>query len=108
MFLTQSPFGLCFGPGAAFGGEWAPDKVGPWDPAPPGSASGRMVHIIDVTMIISLLRPAPESYEIFVDIILRVPVVYQGPHENVLDFSCTWVLSSHKGKELLTSSRSYI
>ncbi|KAL2539838.1 ABC transporter G family member 34 [Abeliophyllum distichum] len=48
----------------------------------------QMVHIMDVTMIISLLQPAPETFELFDDIILlsEGQVVYQGPRENILEF----------------------
>ncbi|KAK4419344.1 ABC transporter G family member 39 [Sesamum alatum] len=48
----------------------------------------QMVHIIDVTMIIALLQPAPEAYDLFDDIILlsEGQIVYQGPRENVLEF----------------------
>ncbi|OIW01495.1 hypothetical protein TanjilG_19421 [Lupinus angustifolius] len=48
----------------------------------------QMVHIMDVTMIISLLQPAPETYNLFDDIILlsEGEIVYQGPRESVLDF----------------------
>ncbi|KAG8647082.1 hypothetical protein MANES_09G058632v8 [Manihot esculenta] len=48
----------------------------------------QMVHIMDVTMIISLLQPAPETFELFDDIILlsEGQIVYQGPRENVLEF----------------------
>ena len=48
----------------------------------------QMVHIMDVTMIISLLQPAPETYDLFDDIILLSDgqIVYQGPRENVLEF----------------------
>ncbi|PQQ10338.1 pleiotropic drug resistance protein 2 [Prunus yedoensis var. nudiflora] len=48
----------------------------------------QMVHILDVTMIISLLQPAPEAYDLFDDIILisEGQIVYQGPRENVLEF----------------------
>lgn len=48
----------------------------------------QMVHIMDVTMIISLLQPAPETYDLFDDIILlsEGQVIYQGPRENVLEF----------------------
>ncbi|KAL2555629.1 ABC transporter G family member 34 [Forsythia ovata] len=43
---------------------------------------------MDVTMIISLLQPAPETFELFDDIILlsEGQVVYQGPRENILEF----------------------
>ncbi|CAH2059084.1 unnamed protein product [Thlaspi arvense] len=48
----------------------------------------QLVHISDVTMIISLLQPAPETFELFDDIILlsEGQVVYQGPRDNVLEF----------------------
>ena len=48
----------------------------------------QMVHIMDVTMIISLLQPAPETFDLFDDIILlsEGQIVYHGPHENVLEF----------------------
>ncbi|PNT22284.2 hypothetical protein POPTR_008G024400v4 [Populus trichocarpa] len=48
----------------------------------------QMVHILDVTMIISLLQPAPETYDLFDDIILlsEGQIVYQGPREEVLEF----------------------
>ncbi|CAL9063878.1 ABC transporter G family member 36-like isoform X2 [Musa acuminata AAA Group] len=46
------------------------------------------VHILGGTAVISLLQPAPETYELFDDIILLSDgqVVYQGPRENVLEF----------------------
>ncbi|XP_061353915.1 pleiotropic drug resistance protein 1-like isoform X2 [Gastrolobium bilobum] len=46
------------------------------------------VHIFNGTTIISLLQPAPETYELFDDIILVSDgeIVYQGPREYVLDF----------------------
>ncbi|MQL95669.1 hypothetical protein Taro_028335 [Colocasia esculenta] len=46
------------------------------------------VHILGGTALISLLQPAPETYEIFDDIILLSDgqVVYQGPREHVLEF----------------------
>ncbi|KAL8152023.1 hypothetical protein V2J09_021831 [Rumex salicifolius] len=48
----------------------------------------QMVHIMDVTMIISLLQPAPETYELFDDVILlsEGKIAYQGPRDNVLEF----------------------
>ncbi|KAL6547611.1 transcription factor [Orobanche hederae] len=46
------------------------------------------VHIMKVTAFISLLQPAPETYDLFDDIVLLSDgqIVYQGPRENVLDF----------------------
>lgn len=48
----------------------------------------QMVHIMDITMIVSLLQPAPETFDLFDDIILlsEGQIVYQGPREYVLDF----------------------
>ncbi|RZC64005.1 hypothetical protein C5167_025792 [Papaver somniferum] len=46
------------------------------------------IHIMNGTAVISLLQPAPETYDLFDDIILisDQQIVYQGPRENVLDF----------------------
>ncbi|KAK9279081.1 hypothetical protein L1049_012756 [Liquidambar formosana] len=48
----------------------------------------QMVHIMDVTMVISLLQPAPEAFDLFDDIILlsEGQIVYQGPRENILEY----------------------
>ncbi|KAI3792019.1 hypothetical protein L2E82_05888 [Cichorium intybus] len=46
------------------------------------------IHILQGTSVISLLQPAPETYELFDDIILLSDgqIVYQGPRDNVLEF----------------------
>ncbi|XP_055960604.1 pleiotropic drug resistance protein 1-like [Mercurialis annua] len=46
------------------------------------------VHILKGTALISLLQPAPETYDLFDDIILLSDgrIVYQGPREQVLEF----------------------
>ena len=46
------------------------------------------VHILNGTAVISLLQPAPETYNLFDDIILISDgrIVYQGPREQVLEF----------------------
>ncbi|KAG9452653.1 hypothetical protein H6P81_005557 [Aristolochia fimbriata] len=46
------------------------------------------VHILGGTAVIALLQPAPETYDLFDDIILLTDglIVYQGPREHVLDF----------------------
>ncbi|KAH1107226.1 hypothetical protein J1N35_010994 [Gossypium stocksii] len=46
------------------------------------------VHILNGTAFISLLQPAPETYDLFDDIILLSDgqIVYQGPREHVLEF----------------------
>ncbi|KAF8408645.1 hypothetical protein HHK36_004709 [Tetracentron sinense] len=48
----------------------------------------QLVHIMDVTMIVSLLQPAPETFDPFNDIILlsEGQIVYQGPCENILEY----------------------
>lgn len=46
------------------------------------------VHVMDGTMLISLLQPVPETFELFDDIILlsEGQIVYQGPREHILEF----------------------
>nr|XP_027186352.1 ABC transporter G family member 36-like [Cicer arietinum] len=46
------------------------------------------IHIFSGTAVISLLQPAPETYELFDDIIILSDgqIVYQGPLEHVLEF----------------------
>ncbi|KAH7845345.1 hypothetical protein Vadar_000884 [Vaccinium darrowii] len=46
------------------------------------------IHILQGTCVISLLQPAPETYDLFDDVILLSDgqIVYQGPRENVLEF----------------------
>ncbi|KAK1264631.1 Pleiotropic drug resistance protein TUR2 [Acorus gramineus] len=46
------------------------------------------VHILEGTALIALLQPAPETYDLFDDIILlsEGQIVYQGPRENVVEF----------------------
>ncbi|KAJ4718245.1 Pleiotropic drug resistance ABC transporter [Melia azedarach] len=48
----------------------------------------QLIHILNGTALISLLQPAPETYDLFDDIILLSDgqIVYQGPREQVLDF----------------------
>ncbi|KAI3990651.1 hypothetical protein MKX01_022951 [Papaver californicum] len=48
----------------------------------------QMVRIFDVTMMISLLQPAPETFELFDDIILlsEGQIIYHGPREKILKF----------------------
>ncbi|XP_020585995.1 pleiotropic drug resistance protein 2-like isoform X2 [Phalaenopsis equestris] len=48
----------------------------------------QMVHVMDGTVLISLLQPAPETFELFDDVILlsEGQIVYQGPRENILEF----------------------
>ena len=46
------------------------------------------VHQMDATVLMALLQPAPETFELFDDLVLLSEghIVYQGPREDVLDF----------------------
>ena len=46
------------------------------------------VHILEGTVVISLLQPSAETFELFDDVLLLSEghVVYQGPKENVGEF----------------------
>ena len=46
------------------------------------------VEVMDGTMVVALLQPAPETYELFDDLILlsEGQIVFQGPRELVTDF----------------------
>ncbi|XP_008786438.3 ABC transporter G family member 45-like [Phoenix dactylifera] len=48
----------------------------------------QLTHFMELTMVISLLQPPLETYELFDDIILLCEgqIAYQGPRENVLEF----------------------
>ncbi|XP_068663114.1 pleiotropic drug resistance protein 3-like [Aristolochia californica] len=48
----------------------------------------QLVHITDVTALISLLQPAPETYDLFDDILLMAEgkIVYHGPRSCILEF----------------------
>ncbi|KAF8650092.1 hypothetical protein HU200_064066 [Digitaria exilis] len=48
----------------------------------------QMAHLMDLTMVISLLQPAPETFELFDDILLLCEgqIVYHGPRQNVIGF----------------------
>uniref|UniRef100_A0A0E0BKR0 ABC transporter domain-containing protein n=1 Tax=Oryza glumipatula TaxID=40148 RepID=A0A0E0BKR0_9ORYZ len=49
---------------------------------------GHLVHVMNETVMISLLQPPPETYNLFDDIILLSEgyIVYHGPRENILEF----------------------
>lgn len=48
----------------------------------------QLVHVMSETVMISLLQPPPETYNLFDDIILLSEgyIVYHGPRENILEF----------------------
>lgn len=57
---------------------------------------------LDGTTVISLLQPAPETYELFDDVILLCEgqIVYQGPRDSVLDFFTSMGFSCPKRKNV--------
>ncbi|CAI9281132.1 unnamed protein product [Lactuca saligna] len=61
----------------------------------------QLVHLTDSTILMSLLQPAPETFDLFDDIILisEGQIVYQGPREHVHDFftSCGFMCPERKG-----------
>lgn len=48
----------------------------------------QLTHITASTILVSLLQPAPETFDLFDDIILMAEgnVLYHGPRDSVLDF----------------------
>jgi ABC-type multidrug transport system ATPase subunit len=46
------------------------------------------VHLLEGTVLMALLQPAPETFELFDDILLLAEghVVYLGPRERILEF----------------------
>ncbi|GKV17135.1 hypothetical protein SLEP1_g27677 [Rubroshorea leprosula] len=48
----------------------------------------QLAHITDATALVSLLQPAPETFNLFDDIILMAEgrIVYHGPRDNILQF----------------------
>ncbi|KAG9154826.1 hypothetical protein Leryth_019541 [Lithospermum erythrorhizon] len=48
----------------------------------------QLAHLTDATILVSLLQPAPETFDLFDDIILmgEGKIIYQGPRSNILEF----------------------
>ncbi|KAK4424492.1 Pleiotropic drug resistance protein 3 [Sesamum alatum] len=61
----------------------------------------QLAHFTDATLLVSLLQPAPETFDLFDDVILMAEgkIVYQGPRTDVLEFfdSCGFKCPSRKG-----------
>nr|XP_027190419.1 ABC transporter G family member 31 [Cicer arietinum] len=49
---------------------------------------GNFVHQMEATVLMALLQPAPETFELFDDLVLLSDghIVYQGPREHVVEF----------------------
>lgn len=60
-----------------------------------------LAHITDATIMVSLLQPAPETFDLFDDIILMAEgkIIYHGPQCSVLEFfeSCGFRCPERKG-----------
>ncbi|KFK36615.1 hypothetical protein AALP_AA4G146800 [Arabis alpina] len=61
----------------------------------------QLAHITNATVFVSLLQPAPESYDLFDDIVLLAEgkIVYHGPRDKVLKFfeECGFRCPERKG-----------
>lgn len=61
----------------------------------------QIVHLTEGTLLMSLLQPAPETFELFDDIILLSEgrIVYHGPREHIVEFfeSCGFKCPERKG-----------
>ncbi|KAK9673337.1 hypothetical protein RND81_12G161500 [Saponaria officinalis] len=61
----------------------------------------QLVHITDATALVALLQPAPETYDLFDDVILMAEgkIVYQGPRSHVVEFfeDCGFRCPQRKG-----------
>lgn len=61
----------------------------------------QMVHITDTTALISLLQPAPETFDLFDELLLMAEgkIVYHGPRTHVLQFfeDCGFKCPERKG-----------
>lgn len=49
---------------------------------------GNFVHLMEATVVIALLQPAPETFNLFDDVILLSEghIVYHGPRADILEF----------------------
>ncbi|KAG2721210.1 hypothetical protein I3843_02G058000 [Carya illinoinensis] len=61
----------------------------------------QLVHITDTTALVSLLQPAPETFDLFDEVILMAEgkIVYHGPRSHVLQFfeDCGFKCPERKG-----------
>ncbi|XAR67679.1 Xenobiotic-transporting ATPase [Bertholletia excelsa] len=61
----------------------------------------QIVHLTEATIFMSLLQPAPETFDLFDDVVLlsEGQIVYQGPREHVVEFfeTCGFKCPERKG-----------
>ncbi|XP_020241545.1 pleiotropic drug resistance protein 3-like [Asparagus officinalis] len=62
----------------------------------------QLAHITETTIVVSLLQPAPETYDLFDDVILMAEgkIVYHGPRNEILNFfqECGFKCPKRKGE----------
>ena len=62
----------------------------------------QLAHITETTITVSLLQPAPETYDLFDDVILMAEgkIVYHGPRIDILNFfeECGFNCPERKGE----------
>jgi len=61
----------------------------------------QLAHVMDATILVSLLQPSPETFDLFDDVILmdEGKTVYHGPQSHVLEFfeECGFRCPERKG-----------
>lgn len=61
----------------------------------------QLAHITDATVLVSILQPAPETFDLFDDVILMTEgkIVYHGPRDHALKFfeDCGFKCPERKG-----------
>ena len=61
----------------------------------------QVAHIKQATIVMSLLQPAPETFDLFDDVIIMTEgqIVYHGPRDHVLEFFeyCGFMCPERKG-----------
>ncbi|KAF3779754.1 ABC transporter G family member 45 [Nymphaea thermarum] len=88
-FVTLTPFGeMLVGPARAFFMDEISNGLDSSTTYKIVGFLGEMAHLMDTTVVVTLLQPSPETFELFDDIILlgEGKIMYQGPREKALDF----------------------
>ncbi|MBA0750724.1 hypothetical protein Gogos_002114 [Gossypium gossypioides] len=67
----------------------------------------QLVHITDATLLVALLQPSPETFELFDDIILMAEgkVLYHGPRDAVVEFFESCGFRCPQRKEIVLSKK---
>ncbi|PPD87106.1 hypothetical protein GOBAR_DD15961 [Gossypium barbadense] len=67
----------------------------------------QLVHITDATLLVALLQPSPETFELFDDIILMAEgkILYHGPRDAVVEFFESCGFRCPQRKEIVLSKK---